>query len=57
MLQEHANQMTEIVEEEKARWEKETNKIEEELKEGDWAGLWKRNRSKKTKREDNMPLP
>ena len=56
MLQEHANQMTEIVEEEKARWEKETNKIEEELKEGDWAGLWKRNRSKKTKREDNMPL-
>jgi hypothetical protein len=51
MLQEHEQLMRNVAEGEKSKWEEETEKIEEDLQEGDWAALWKRNKSKE--REKN----
>jgi hypothetical protein len=55
MLQEHKHHMAQIVKEEKNKWAEETKNIETDLKEGDWAALWKINRSRKEKKADNMP--
>jgi hypothetical protein len=51
----HKEDMRDLVQQEKDTWKKETAKIEEELKEGDWTGLWARQKNKKPNPKDNTP--
>jgi hypothetical protein len=52
----HKNEMNGLIRKEQATWRKETEKIEEELKEGDWTGLWAQQKAKKPKPTAHNPL-
>ncbi len=56
LLRENKKELEQTIREERKQWERETNNIEEKLKQGDWNALWGRHKRRKMRSSAMLPL-